>query len=73
MRALKKVLLLAALPLLAACQTTAPTSGIETRMVDTSCAAFEPIRASRTDTQETRAQVRAHNAAWDAICKGANR
>jgi hypothetical protein len=41
-------------------------------VVDTSCAVFEPIRASRTDTQETRDQVKAHNAAWDAICKGAD-
>jgi hypothetical protein len=71
MPALKKLVLLAVLPLLAACQTTIPTSGIETSIVDTSCAVFEPIRASRSDTEETRKQVKAHNAAWDAICKGA--
>ncbi len=70
MRALRKVWLLAVL-LLAACQTT-PTSGIDTRVVDTSCFVFEPIRASRSDTQETRDQVKAHNAAWDAICKEAD-
>jgi hypothetical protein len=70
MRALRKAWLLAAL-LLAACQTT-PTSGIKTSVVDTSCAVFEPIRASRSDTAETRDQVKAHNAAWDAICKEAD-
>jgi hypothetical protein len=68
MPALKRLAPLAAL-LLTACQATIPTSGIEMRIVDTSCAAFEPIRASRTDTDETRRQVKAHNAAWDALCK----
>jgi hypothetical protein len=38
-------------------------------VVDTSCQAFEPIRYSRTDTDETRQQIREHNAAWDALCK----
>ena len=69
MRALRKLSPLAVL-LLAACQTMIPTSGTEPRVVDTSCIAFEPIRASRADTEETRAQVKAHNAAWDALCKG---
>jgi hypothetical protein len=68
MPVLKRLAPLAAL-LLTACQGTTPTSGIETRIVDTSCAAFEPIRASRTDTEDTRRQVKAHNAAWDALCK----
>lgn len=71
MPALKKLALLAVL-LLAACRTTTPTSGIDTRVVDTSCAAFEPIRASRTDTQETRDQVKAHNAVYDSLCKEAD-
>lgn len=39
-------------------------------MIDTSCSAFEPIRYSRTDTPETVKEIRAHNAAWDALCKG---
>lgn len=39
-------------------------------VVDTACEAFEPIRYSRTDTDETKKRVRAHNAAWDALCKG---
>ena len=38
-------------------------------VVDTSCQAFEPIRYSRHDTDETRKAIRAHNAAWDALCK----
>ena len=38
-------------------------------VIDTSCEAFEPIRYSRTDTEETRRQIREHNAAWDALCK----
>lgn len=38
-------------------------------VVDTVCEAFEPIRYSRTDTQETRRQIREHNAMWDALCK----
>lgn len=70
MRALRKLLPLAVLLLLVACQTTTPTAGIETRVVDTSCVVFEPIRYSRRDTEGTQDQVKAHNAAWDSICKG---
>ena len=51
---------------LASCQTMTPTS-----VTDVSCSAFEPIHYSRTDTEETRRQIVAHNAAWDAICKEA--
>ena len=63
MNALKKLGLLGVL-LLTGCQTTTPIS-----VVDTSCLAFEPIRASRKDTAETLDQVKGHNAAWDALCK----
>jgi hypothetical protein len=38
-------------------------------VVDTSCQVFEPIRYSRTDTDETRQQIREHNAVWDVLCK----
>ncbi|WP_280950367.1 MULTISPECIES: hypothetical protein [Rhodomicrobium] len=38
-------------------------------MTDTSCLAYEPIRYSRTDTEETRRQIIEHNAVWDALCK----
>lgn len=38
-------------------------------VIDTACQAFEPIRYSRNDTDETKRQVRGHNAAWEALCK----
>ena len=38
-------------------------------VIDTACQAFEPIRYSRKDTPETQRQARAHNAAYDALCK----
>jgi hypothetical protein len=40
-----------------------------TAVIDTACQAFEPIRYSRNDTEETKRQARGHNAAWDALCK----
>jgi hypothetical protein len=64
MPSLRKLALLAALPLLAACKTTTPIS-----VTDASCLAYEPIRYSRTDSEQTRRQIIEHNAAWDAICK----
>lgn len=33
------------------------------------CSAFEPIRWSNKDTNDTILQVKAHNAAWKAICR----
>ena len=60
----KKLALLAALQVLAGCQTRTPIV-----VIDTSCTAFEPIRYSRTDTAKTKIQIRAHNAAWDSLCK----
>jgi hypothetical protein len=39
-------------------------------VIDTACTAFEPVRYSRNDTEETKQAVREHNAAWDALCKG---
>lgn len=64
MRGWKKLVLLAALPLLQACATTTPIS-----VTDTSCGAFEPIRYSRKDTPATIQQAREHNAAYDTLCK----
>jgi hypothetical protein len=53
-----------AVPLmLAACQTTTPTS-----VTDTSCLAMEPITYSRSDTSVTVAQIRQHNAAYRSLC-----
>lgn len=60
------VLTLSTLPL-AGCQTLTPA--ISTRYVDTSCEAFKAISYSRLhDTPETIAEIRGHNAAFDAIC-----
>jgi hypothetical protein len=42
----------------------------QTAVADTACQAFEPIRYSRKDTPDTIKAIRAHNAAWDALCKG---
>jgi len=58
----KRLALLAVL--LPACKTTIPIS-----VTDTSCLAYEPIRYSRKDSEETRRQIIEHNAAWDALCK----
>lgn len=55
--------MLAALLTLAACQSTTPTS-----VIDTSCLAMEPITYSRLDTAATVTQVRQHNAAYKALC-----
>lgn len=62
---LKKLALLAAPLLLAACQTTTPTA-----VIDTSCMAMEPITYSRRDTTETVTQIRQHNAAFKVLCGG---
>ena len=55
--------MLAATLILAACQTTTPTSAI-----DSSCLAMEPITYSRSDTAATATQIRQHNAAYKALC-----
>lgn len=46
------------------CEQRAPQPVV----IDTVCQVVEPIRYSRNDTTETIRQVRAHNAAWDALC-----
>ena len=58
-----KLVTLAATLILAACQTTTPTS-----VIDTSCLAMEPITYSRADTAATAKQIRQHNAAYKALC-----
>lgn len=58
-----KLVTLAATLILAACQTTTPTS-----VIDTSCLAMEPITYSRSDTAATAKQIRQHNAAYKALC-----
>ncbi|HET8727596.1 MAG TPA: hypothetical protein VFO41_08820, partial [Alphaproteobacteria bacterium] len=59
-----RMILICAISGLAGCASTGAVP------VDTSCSAFEPIRYSRKDTPETVTAIRAHNAAWDALCKG---
>lgn len=59
----------AALPLmlpliLAGCATTTASVGTDA----VACSAFEPIRWSERDTEETIRQVKEHNAAWKALC-----
>jgi hypothetical protein len=59
-----KLVLLAMPLMLTACQTTTPTS-----VIDTSCLAMEPITYSRKDTAATAAQIRQHNAAYKSLCR----
>ena len=61
----RKLAPLAALSLLTACRTTAPTP---TAVTDTACLAFEPITYSGRDTPLTATQVRQHNAAFRSLC-----
>jgi hypothetical protein len=58
-----KLAMLAVPLMVAACQTTTPTS-----VIDTSCLAMEPITYSRADTAATATQIRQHNAAYKALC-----
>lgn len=64
--ALRRLVPLAGALAMAACQAPTPIAAI-----DTSCAAFEPISHARADTEATRRQIRAHNAAWTALCGAA--
>jgi hypothetical protein len=51
--------------ILQACVTMTGSGG----RTDVSCAAFEPIRWSKRDTDETIRQAKEHNAAWTALCR----
>ncbi len=63
----KRVMMLVPLMMLvAACQTTKTNTSETSRNV--TCEAFQPIRYSRTDTEQTRRQIVQHNAVWDEIC-----
>jgi len=45
-------------------------AGCAGQVVDTSCAAFQPITYSASqDSEPTKAQIRGHNAAWQRLCK----
>lgn len=58
--------LLAAALILTSCQTTG-TSGPDPELV--ACRSFEPVTWSAKDTPETIKQIKAHNAAWAAVCE----
>ena len=59
----RSIAIVASALLLAACQPR-PV------VVDTSCTAFRPITYTASgDTEDTKAQIRGHNAAWVALCK----
>lgn len=54
---------------LAACAGQTPSPAI--RVTDSACTAFGPILFSRLhDTEDTIKAVKAHNAAWEALCHG---
>lgn len=57
----KQVLLGAAVTILTGC-ASAPLG------TDPACTVFEPICASRTDTEDTIRQIIGHNAAFEAMC-----
>ena len=59
-----KLLMLALLPLVTACNQTTGSSG-----TDAMCRAFQPIYWSGTDTAETIRQAKAHNAVGVAVCR----
>jgi hypothetical protein len=60
---MRAALLLTLLPILPGCAMT--TASVGTNAV--ACSAFEPIRWSKKDTEETIRQVKEHNAAWAAV------
>jgi hypothetical protein len=63
--AMRAALLPMTLLILAGCATTTGSVGTDA----VACSAFEPIRWSKRDTEETIRQVKEHNAAWAAVCR----
>jgi len=63
-RMMRAALLLMPLLILAGCATTTASVGTDA----VACSAFEPIRWSNQDTDDTIRQVKEHNAAWGALC-----
>lgn len=61
MRVVKQVAAVAAVTILTGC-ASAPLG------TDAACTVFEPICASRSDTEETIRQILGHNAALEAMC-----
>lgn len=55
--------------MLSATLTGCATSGIKNlAFLDTSCKAFRVISYSKSDTEQTKTEIRGHNAAYRAIC-----
>jgi hypothetical protein len=50
--------------ILPGCATTTVSVGTDA----VACSAFEPIRWSNKDTDDTIRQAKEHNAAWSAVC-----
>lgn len=66
--AMRATSLLTLLLILPGCATT--TGSVATdALAGSPCSAFEPIRWSTKDTDETIRQVKGHNAAWKAVCQ----
>lgn len=63
--AMRAALLLMPLLMLPGCATMTASVGTDA----VACSAFEPIRWSKKDTDETIRQVKEHNAAWLALCE----
>lgn len=62
---------LSSMLILASCATLTTLIGGRTERVDVNavaCGAFAPITWADADTDDTIRQVRAHNAAWMALC-----
>jgi hypothetical protein len=66
---MRAALLLTPLLILQGCVTTTASVGADT-LASLPYSAFEPIRRSANDTDETIRQVKEHNAAWCAVCAG---
>lgn len=63
-RAMRAALLPMPLLILPGCATTTASVGTDS----VACSAFEPIRWSSRDTDDTIRQAKEHNAAWAALC-----
>jgi hypothetical protein len=56
---------------LTACKSLPVTAGGENELqpqADWACLAFQPITWSGSDTQQTIAEIRTHNAVFEAVC-----
>ena len=63
-RAMRVALLPMSLLILPGCATMTASVGTDA----VACSAFEPIRWSKKDTDDTIRQIKKHNAAWNTIC-----